>query len=219
MNVEPNWNRSKLGHKQQQKLYTRLTLPISHYSIHVQHLQSSSLVTGPSQNRLQSTICYNFFSDSSPVYLSNLTVYTPSKQLRSTADTWIFCIPHVRTETSGQRSFSYLSLTFLLLCPRIMEFCLFSFCPPHPPPYSPSSLSFTPCYIPAVCPSVYVCVCVWGGGGAGGGDLRNKIIIMFMNIFFLRFSIYIFYWSCRAHGMLALSARYHAIKMTTIVII
>ena len=35
-----------------------------------------------------STLCHNFFSDSSPTYLSDLlTVYTPSRQLRSSADT------------------------------------------------------------------------------------------------------------------------------------
>ena len=47
-----------------------------------------------------------------------------------------------------------------------MEFCLIVsvlILPALPPPYSPSSLSFTPCYIPTVCPSV--CVCGGGGGG------------------------------------------------------
>ena len=83
-----------------------------------------------------------------------------------------------------------LSLTFLLPCSRIMEFCLFSFCPPHPPPIIPLFHSL----LHSCCVPKCVCVCVGGGGGGwGGGDVRNKIIIMFMNIFFLRFSIYIFY--------------------------
>ena len=54
-----------------------------------------------------STIFHNFFSDSSPVYLSHLlTVYnTPSTQLCPSADT--LRIPHVKTKTFGQHSFSY----------------------------------------------------------------------------------------------------------------
>ena len=55
-----------------------------------------------------STVCHNFFSDSSPAYLSDpLTVYTPSRQLRSSADTRSLRIPHVKTQTFGRRSFSY----------------------------------------------------------------------------------------------------------------
>ena len=46
-----------------------------------------------------STFCQYFFSGSSPAYFSDLfTVYTPSRQLRSSADTWILYIPHVRTK-------------------------------------------------------------------------------------------------------------------------
>ena len=42
----------------------------------------------------------NVFSDSSPACHSDLlTVYTPSRQLRSSADTRILRIPHVRTKT------------------------------------------------------------------------------------------------------------------------
>ena len=52
-----------------------------------------------------STICHNFFSDSSPAYVSDLL--TVCRQLRSSADTRILRIPHVRTKTFGQRSFSY----------------------------------------------------------------------------------------------------------------
>ena len=55
-----------------------------------------------------STICHDFFSDSSHAYFSDfLTVYTPASQLRSLADTEIFRVPHVRTKTFGQCRFSY----------------------------------------------------------------------------------------------------------------
>ena len=61
-----------------------------------------------------STICHNFFSDSSPAYFSDLlTVYTPFRQLRSSADTWILHIPHVRTKTFDQHRFSYCALTLI----------------------------------------------------------------------------------------------------------
>ena len=55
-----------------------------------------------------STVCHNFFTDSSPAYLSDLlTVYTPSRQPRSSSDTRTLRIPNVKTETFCQRSFSY----------------------------------------------------------------------------------------------------------------
>ena len=54
-----------------------------------------------------STVCHNFFSDSSPAFLCDLTVYKPSRQPRSSADTRTLRIPHVKTETFCQRSFSY----------------------------------------------------------------------------------------------------------------
>ena len=45
---------------------------------------------------------------SAPTYLSDLLhLYTPSWQLRSSADTRVFRIPPFRTESSGQHSFSY----------------------------------------------------------------------------------------------------------------
>ena len=65
----------------------------------------------PAQARINyklSTVCHNFFFDSSPAYFSDLgTVYTPSWQLRSSADTRMLRICHVRTKTFGQRCFSY----------------------------------------------------------------------------------------------------------------
>ena len=55
-----------------------------------------------------SSFCHNFFSDLSPAYLSDfLTGFlTPSRQLRSSADTRTLLIPHVQTKTFGQCSFS-----------------------------------------------------------------------------------------------------------------
>ena len=55
-----------------------------------------------------STICHNFFSYSSLAsFPDHLTVYTSSRQLCSSAETWILCIPHVTTKTFGKRCFSY----------------------------------------------------------------------------------------------------------------
>ena len=54
-----------------------------------------------------STLCHSFFSDSAPVYLSGLLrAYSPSRQLRSSSGSRTLLIPHVKTKTSGHRSFS-----------------------------------------------------------------------------------------------------------------
>ena len=77
---------------------------------HIQPLLQS-LHWLPVQARIEyklSTLCHNFFSNSSPVYFSDLlTVYTPSRQLRSSTDTRMLRIPSVRTKTFGHRCFSY----------------------------------------------------------------------------------------------------------------
>ena len=53
-------------------------------------------------------ICHNFFSSSTPEYLSDLlSVYTPSRNLRSSADARILSIPRVRTKTYGERAFAF----------------------------------------------------------------------------------------------------------------
>ena len=55
-----------------------------------------------------SVLCHNYFSDSCPSYFSELlTTYTPSRQLRSSTDSRILKIPHIKTKSFGQRSFSY----------------------------------------------------------------------------------------------------------------
>eukprot|EP00745_Piridium_sociabile_P040659 TRINITY_DN786_c0_g1_i8.p1 TRINITY_DN786_c0_g1~~TRINITY_DN786_c0_g1_i8.p1 ORF type:complete len:1132 (+),score=124.07 TRINITY_DN786_c0_g1_i8:119-3397(+) len=55
-----------------------------------------------------STLTFSAVSGSGPEYLSDLLhIYTPSRQLRSSSDTRLLRIPHVRTKTYGQRSFSH----------------------------------------------------------------------------------------------------------------
>ncbi|WP_419629831.1 hypothetical protein, partial [Thiolapillus sp.] len=65
----------------------------------------------PVHSRIQykiSTLCYNSFSETYPLYLSELlTVYYPSRQLRSILDTKTFRIPLTKTKTFGERAFSF----------------------------------------------------------------------------------------------------------------
>ena len=51
------------------------------------------------------------FSDSSSAYFCDLIVDTPSRQLCSSADTWILCISHVKTKTFGQWCFPICALS------------------------------------------------------------------------------------------------------------
>ena len=57
----------------------------------------------PVVSRIQykvATLCYNSFTESYPVYLSELlTVYHPNRQLRSISDTRTFLIPFTKTKT------------------------------------------------------------------------------------------------------------------------
>ena len=58
------------------------------------------------------SLCHSFFSDLSPRYLADLlSVYTPSRNLRSIADTRLLRVPRVRTKTFGHRSFSFAAPT------------------------------------------------------------------------------------------------------------
>ena len=65
----------------------------------------------PVHSRIQykiSTLCYNSFSETYPPYLSKLlTVYYPSKQLRSILDTKTFRIPLTKTKTFLEGAFSF----------------------------------------------------------------------------------------------------------------
>ena len=54
------------------------------------------------------SLCFKSLNGSACTYFSDLLhLYTPSQQLRSSADTWVFRIPSFRTKSSGQYSFSY----------------------------------------------------------------------------------------------------------------
>ena len=56
------------------------------------------------------SLSYVSLFDSGPVYLSDLQkIYTPSRRLRSSADSRILCIPRTKTKTFGERSFAYQS--------------------------------------------------------------------------------------------------------------
>ena len=55
-----------------------------------------------------SSLCFKVLESTAPSYLSDLLhVYTPPRQLRSSSDDRLFCVPHVRTKSYGQRSFAY----------------------------------------------------------------------------------------------------------------
>ena len=55
-----------------------------------------------------SVLCHNFFSGSSPHYLSStLTVYKPKRCLRSSSDSNLLVIPRVKSVRYGERSFTY----------------------------------------------------------------------------------------------------------------
>ena len=55
-----------------------------------------------------SSLAFSAINDSGPTYLSELLhLYTPSRELRSSSDTRQLRIPHTRTKTNGQRTFSY----------------------------------------------------------------------------------------------------------------
>ena len=59
-----------------------------------------------------SIICHSFFLDMSPIYLYELLlVYTPKRNLCSSSDNRILCIPKLRTKTFGHRSFSFAAPT------------------------------------------------------------------------------------------------------------
>ena len=52
--------------------------------------------------------CHNFFHVSTPVYFSDLlSIYTPSRTLRSSDDNFLLNIPRTRTKTYGERAFSF----------------------------------------------------------------------------------------------------------------
>ena len=59
-----------------------------------------------------SVICHSFFLGLSPIYLFDLLlIYTPKRNLHSSSDNTILCIPKLRTKTFGHRSFSFAAHT------------------------------------------------------------------------------------------------------------
>ena len=87
----------------------RLILKLSRKD-HVSH-HLASLHWLPINARIQykiSTVVYNTLRFNSPLYLSNLlSLYAPTRTLRSSSDKSTLCFPSVRTVTFGQRSFSH----------------------------------------------------------------------------------------------------------------
>ena len=90
-------------------LFARLFLRVSktdHISPHL-----ASLHWLPIDSRIQyklSSLCYNCLNSTAPDYLTELLrIYKPTRQLRSSSDTSILCIPTVRTHSLGQKSLSY----------------------------------------------------------------------------------------------------------------
>ena len=66
----------------------------------------------PISQRIQykiALICFNIISNTAPLYLSQLLeLYTPSRSLRSSADTRTFRVPQYRRKFQGGRAFSYI---------------------------------------------------------------------------------------------------------------
>ena len=55
-----------------------------------------------------SVLCHNFFSGTCPSYLSDLlSVYVPSRTLRSSSDSRTLCIQKTNTKMYGERAFTY----------------------------------------------------------------------------------------------------------------
>ena len=59
-----------------------------------------------------STLCFNTFTNSSPVYIAQLLpVYTTSRHLRSSSDTRALRISFIKTKSFGPRAFFFTGLT------------------------------------------------------------------------------------------------------------
>ena len=65
----------------------------------------SSLATYWAEDRMR--VVFKIISHQAPIHLSELHLYTPSRQLISSADIRVFRIPSFRTKPSGQCFFSY----------------------------------------------------------------------------------------------------------------
>ena len=98
------------------------------------------------------SLCLTSLNCSAPTYLSDLLqLYTPSLQLRSSADTRVFRIPSFRTKSNGQRSFSYQAPTTWNKLPASIR---------HASSVSSFRSFFSPLALRCLCESSYVHVCV-----------------------------------------------------------
>ena len=81
------------------------TSTCSHHS----NTQTSSLVACQSPIFYHTAcLCFSTITSSTPAYLSDLLqLYSPSRSLRSSADTHLFKIPLYTCKTKGDRAFSY----------------------------------------------------------------------------------------------------------------
>ena len=74
----------------------------------------------PSEQRIKyklSLLCFNIIFHQAPICLSELLhIYTPSRQLCSSADTCVFRIPSFWTKSSGQCSFSLYCVCLYYVC-------------------------------------------------------------------------------------------------------
>ena len=74
------------------------------------------------------SLCFGTITSTGPVYLSDLLkIYTPPRQLRSSADIRLPCIPSVNTKSYGERSVSYTAPTFWNTLLKDIRFSVFSF--------------------------------------------------------------------------------------------
>ena len=103
-------------HHRSQRALTEIvskTLDLSFKSFRQEHTKPllKALHWLPISDRITnklSCMCYNSVIASTPQYLADLLqIYTPSRTLRSTADTRKLKIPLFKKKYSGQRSFSY----------------------------------------------------------------------------------------------------------------
>ena len=69
------------------------------------------------------SLCFGAITSTGPVYLSGLLkIYTPSEQLRSSADKRILCISSVNTKSYSECSFSYTAPTLWNTLPKDIRF-------------------------------------------------------------------------------------------------
>ena len=69
------------------------------------------------------SLCFGAITSTGPVCLSDLReIYTPSRQLRFSADIRILCIPSGNTKSYGERSFSYTAPTLWNTLPKDIRF-------------------------------------------------------------------------------------------------